>query len=98
MSASPSPGCRAEASANAEVAGYVRRELLFGGSPVPELCPLTSANVMPAHSYIATHSDVAAQVVQDDLFYYPIPLTNLTGLTMDIHYQTIAQGFLCVYV
>jgi hypothetical protein len=54
--------------------------------------------VMPAHSYIATHSDVAAQVVQDDLFYYPIPLTNLTGLTLDIHYQTIAQGFLCVYV
>lgn len=30
----------------------------------------------------------------DELYYYPIPLTNVTGMTLDIHYQTLASGWL----
>jgi hypothetical protein len=30
----------------------------------------------------------------DELFYYPIPLSNLTGMTLDIHYMTQASGWL----
>lgn len=31
---------------------------------------------------------------EDELFYYPVPLTNLTGMTLDIHYMTLASGWL----
>jgi hypothetical protein len=30
----------------------------------------------------------------DELFYYPIPHSNLTGMTLDIHYMTQASGWL----
>jgi hypothetical protein len=30
----------------------------------------------------------------DELFYYPVPLTHLTGMTLDIHYMTMASGWL----
>ena len=36
----------------------------------------------------------ANYTVMDDLYYCPIPLANVTGLTLDVHYQTIASGWL----
>lgn len=30
----------------------------------------------------------------DELFYYPVPLPNITGMTLDIHYMTQASGWL----
>lgn len=32
--------------------------------------------------------------VTDDIWYYPVPLTNLKGMSLDIHFSTIANGWI----
>ena len=32
--------------------------------------------------------------VTDDIWYYPVPLTNLKGMSLDIHFATIANGWI----
>lgn len=31
-------------------------------------------------------------VVMDEVWYYPIPLVSLKGISLDVHYQTVAKG------
>ena len=32
--------------------------------------------------------------VTDDIWYYPVPLTNLKGMSLDIHFSTVANGWI----
>ena len=32
--------------------------------------------------------------VTDDIWYYPMPLTNLKGMSLDIHFTTLATGWI----
>ena len=32
--------------------------------------------------------------VTDDIWYYPVPLTNLKGMSLDIHFATTAVGWI----
>ena len=33
-------------------------------------------------------------MVIDCLLYYPLPITNVTGVALDIHYYTVAFGWI----